>query len=38
VLIRTVCRFIPFEPFSALGKQPWHDLLSDTDVVRYHKR
>lgn len=33
---RTLCRFIPFEAFSFLGKQPvgWHDKLSNTRVIR----
>lgn len=36
VLIRTICRFIPFEPFSALSPDtpPWHDSLAKTRVVR----
>jgi uncharacterized RDD family membrane protein YckC len=37
VLIRTLCRLIPFEPFSFLGggESPvgWHDSLSKTRVV-----
>lgn len=32
--LRTICRFIPFEPFSALGYLPWHDSLSKTAVVK----
>jgi uncharacterized RDD family membrane protein YckC len=28
--LRTLCRFIPFEPFSALGSRPWHDSLTHT--------
>ena len=31
---RTLCRFIPFEPFSFFGQKGWHDSLSDTRVVR----
>lgn len=33
---RTLCRFIPFEPFSFLfsGPSGWHDTISDTRVVR----
>jgi len=33
---RTLCRQIPFEPFSFLGSTPvgWHDSLSGTRVVR----
>lgn len=34
ILIRTICRFIPFEPFSFLfGDSGWHDRLSDTMVI-----
>lgn len=34
-LIRTICRFIPFEPFSALlAYLPWHDSISKTAVVK----
>jgi len=34
-LTRTVCRFIPFEPLSALlSWLPWHDSISKTAVVR----
>jgi hypothetical protein len=34
-LIRTLCRFIPLEPFSALlAYLPWHDSLSKTAVVK----
>jgi hypothetical protein len=34
-LMRTLCRFIPFEPLSALiSYLPWHDSLSKTAVVR----
>jgi uncharacterized RDD family membrane protein YckC len=34
--IRSICRFVPFEPISALGgppPQPWHDSWSKTVVV-----
>ncbi|HEY1199657.1 MAG TPA: RDD family protein [Niastella sp.] len=32
---RTLCRFIPFEPLSALiSYLPWHDSISKTAVVR----
>ncbi len=39
LIIRTLCRFIPFEPFSFLGVTPrgWHDTFSDTYVVKKHK-
>lgn len=35
ILIRTLCRFIPFEPFSYLSTRPvgWHDTLSKTYVA-----
>lgn len=33
ILGRTLARFIPFEPFSILGKAMWHDALSGTTVV-----
>ena len=33
MLIRTACRFIPFEAFTFLGKRGLHDRLSDTQVV-----
>jgi uncharacterized RDD family membrane protein YckC len=33
-LLRTLCRFIPFEPLSALGYMPWHDSLTHTAVVK----
>ena len=36
VIIRTLCRFIPFEAFTFLGENArgWHDYFSDTYVVR----
>jgi uncharacterized RDD family membrane protein YckC len=38
-IIRTLCRLIPFEPFSFLGSNPrgWHDTISDTYVVKKHE-
>jgi uncharacterized RDD family membrane protein YckC len=30
---RTLCRFIPFEPFSFFGDAGWHDSITDTVVV-----
>jgi uncharacterized RDD family membrane protein YckC len=33
IVIRTLSRFIPFEPFSFFGERGWHDGLSDTRVV-----
>lgn len=39
LVIRTLSRFIPFEPFSFLGATPrgWHDIYSDTYVVKKKK-
>ncbi len=37
VLKRTLCRFIPFEPFSFLGDRGWHDTISKTYVVLARK-
>jgi uncharacterized RDD family membrane protein YckC len=36
ILGRTLCRFIPFEPFSFFGGGPggWHDTISGTRVVK----
>ncbi|WP_188794133.1 RDD family protein [Dyella nitratireducens] len=33
ILGRTLCRFIPFEPFSFFGREGWHDSISKTKVV-----
>lgn len=33
VVIRTFCRFLPFEVFSCLGEQGWHDSIPKTRVV-----
>jgi uncharacterized RDD family membrane protein YckC len=33
ILTRTLCRFIPFEPFSFFSERGWHDGLSNTHVV-----
>ena len=37
ILIRSLVRFVPFEPFSFLGSQPtgWHDSVSDTAVIKH---
>ena len=32
-ILRSLCRLIPFEPFSAFGGNPWHDSLTNTTVV-----
>jgi uncharacterized RDD family membrane protein YckC len=34
---RTLCRFIPFEPFSFFGEEGWHDSIPKTRVVRIRK-
>jgi uncharacterized RDD family membrane protein YckC len=33
IIIRTLCRMIPFEPFSFFGERGWHDSISKTHVV-----
>ncbi|MEE1943639.1 RDD family protein [Pedobacter sp. KR3-3] len=36
--LRTLCRYIPFEPFSfAFSRTGWHDRWSDTSVVKEEK-
>lgn len=35
---RTLCRFIPFEPFSFFGREGWHDSIPKTKVVMVQKR
>ncbi|MFD2725111.1 RDD family protein [Hyunsoonleella rubra] len=39
ILIRSLCRFIPFEAFSFLGSEGrgWHDSMSNTYVVDIEK-
>lgn len=39
IVIRTLCRFIPFEVFTFFGKVPrgWHDTVSGTYVVKKKK-
>lgn len=32
--VRSIIRFVPFEPFSALGGFPWHDYWPHTIVVK----
>jgi len=34
VIIRSLCRFIPFDAISFLGERGWHDSISKTMVVR----
>lgn len=36
-LLRSLCRIVPFEPFSALWGQPWHDKWTKTEVVRIRR-
>lgn len=36
-MMRSLCRLIPFEPFSAFGYHPWHDRFSKTIVVKKMK-
>lgn len=31
---RSLCRIVPFEPFSALGSAPWHDRWTRTTVAK----
>lgn len=38
ILIRTFCRFIPFNPLSFFGKEGWHDKVSETTVVVEEKQ
>ena len=33
IVVRNLCRFIPFEAFSFLGEKGWHDQFSNTIVV-----
>lgn len=35
--VRSISRFVPFEPFSALGYSPWHDSWADTVVIKKKK-
>ena len=32
--MRSLCRLVPFEPFSALGNWPWHDRWTNTMVIK----
>jgi uncharacterized RDD family membrane protein YckC len=36
-LLRTLCRLVPFEPFSAFGGHPWHDKWTKTYVIDVKK-
>ena len=33
-ILRSLVRLVPFEPFSALGRKPWHDAWTNTMVVK----
>jgi uncharacterized RDD family membrane protein YckC len=33
-VLRSLCRIVPFEPFSAFGGYPWHDTWTKTRVVQ----
>lgn len=33
-LMRSLSRIVPFEPFSALGGNPWHDKWTGTKVIK----
>jgi uncharacterized RDD family membrane protein YckC len=33
-MLRTICRYIPFEQFSCFAERGWHDTLSKTYVVK----
>ncbi len=33
IFVRTICRLIPFDGLSFLGKKGWHDSISDTTVL-----
>ena len=35
--LRSIIRFVPFEPFSAFGTQPWHDRWANTIVIDERK-
>jgi uncharacterized RDD family membrane protein YckC len=36
-LLRTLCRCVPFEPFSTFGGHPWHDKWTKTYVIDVKK-
>ena len=36
-LYRSLCRLVPFEPFSGFGGHPWHDSWTDTMVIKSRK-
>jgi uncharacterized RDD family membrane protein YckC len=36
--MRTLCRLVPFELFSAFGGNPWHDRWTDTLVIKERRK
>ena len=38
IVVRTLCRYIPFEPFSGKKETWWHDRLSETRVIMDKKQ
>jgi len=36
--VRSLCRLIPFEPFTAFGGYPLHDRISHTKVIKVTKK
>jgi uncharacterized RDD family membrane protein YckC len=34
---RGLSRMVPFEPFSALGRRPWHDTWTNTRVIKLRR-
>ena len=37
ILLRSLSRVVPFEPFSAFGGHPWHDKWTRTHVIDVRK-
>lgn len=35
--LRSLCRIVPFEAFSAFGGNPWHDRWTNTQVIKERK-
>lgn len=33
-ILRSLCRLVPFEPFSGFGGHPWHDQWTNTMVIK----
>ena len=36
-LLRSLCRIVPFEPFSAFARAPWHDSWTKTMVIKKNR-